>query len=177
MSISKRTAIIWWVGGLIAFAVTIYFHIPLITDGVPGGMAEHQSAPDAAAVDAIQNSWAASGLMGAAKIAMITDLIFIGIYGIGCVLAGLHYRARSGSGGQALLRLLGWGALVSGAVFLITDNGETIAQFMQLMQFAGDDDLAGLASTLRPIKMLTWSTGFLTVLLALIVDRFSTKAA
>jgi hypothetical protein len=177
MSISKRTAIIWWAAGLFAFAVTIYFHIPLITDGVPGGISEHQSAPDAAAVDAIQNSWAAGGLMSAAKIAMVTDLIFIGIYGIGCVLAGLHYRARSWGGGQAFLRILGWGALVSGVVFLITDYGETIAQFIQLTQFAGDDDLAGFASTLRPIKMLTWSTGFLTVLAALIVDRFSTKAA
>lgn len=173
MTISKRTAILWWIGGLIAFAITLYFHLPLITDGVPGGITEHQRAPDAATVNAIQASWAGDGLTGAASLAMITDLIFIGIYGIGCVLAGLHYRARSG----AVLHALGWGALLSGAVFLVTDYGETIAQFMQLMRGAGDDDLAAFASTLRPIKMFTWSSGFLTVLAALIADRFLSKAA
>ncbi len=173
MIVSKRTAIIWWVGGLIAFGITLYFHIPLITDSVPGGIGEHQSAPDAATVDAIQQSWRSDGLVNEPVIAMVTDLIFIGIYGVGCVLAGLHYRARS----SAILRLLGWGALVSGAVFLITDYGETIAQFIQLMRFTGDDDLAGLASTLRPVKMASWIAGFVTVLIALVVDRFSSRAA
>ncbi len=173
MIVSKRTAIAWWIGGLIAFGITLYFHIPLITDGVPGGIGEHQSAPDAATVDAIQQSWRSDGLVNEPVIAMVTDLIFIGIYGVGCVLAGLYYRARPSS----ILRLLGWAALASGVVFLITDYGETIAQFIQLMRFAGDDDLAGLASTLRPIKMASWIVGFLTVLIALIVDRISSRAA
>jgi len=172
MTLTKRTAVIWWVAGLIAFAITIGFHLPLVTEGVPGGMAEHQSAPDAATVDAIQQSWRSDGLWNAAAIAMITDLIFIGIYGIGCVLAGIYYRGKGG-----ILSLLGWGALASGAVFLVTDYGETIAQFIQLMRFAGDDDLASFASTLRPIKMFTWTSGFVTVLAALIVDRVSSRAA
>ncbi len=173
MSVSKKTAVMWWVGGLIAFGITLYFHIPLITDGVPGGITEHQRAPDAATVNAIQSSWAADGLMGAASLAMITDLIFIGIYGIGCVLAGQYYR----SGRNSVLRILGWAALISGVIFLITDYGETIAQFMQLTNEAGDDDLAAFASTLRPVKMLTWTTGFFTVLAALLADRFSSNAA
>jgi len=172
MTLTKRTAVIWWVAGLTAFAITIGFHLPLVTEGVPGGMAEHQSAPDAATVDAIQQSWRSDGLWNAAAIAMITDLIFIGIYGIGCVLAGIYYRGKGG-----ILSLLGWGALASGAVFLVTDYGETIAQFIQLMRFAGDDDLASFASTLRPIKMFTWTSGFVTVLAALIVDRVSSRAA
>ncbi len=172
MSISKRSAIMWWVGGLIAFAITIGFHNPLITDGVPGGISEHQAAPDAATVDAIQQSWDADGLLNSAALAMITDLIFIGIYGIGCVLAGMYYRGKGG-----ILSLLGWAALASGAVFLVTDYGETIAQITQLMRFAGDDGLASFASTLRPIKMFTWTSGFFTVLAALIVDRLSSRAA
>ncbi len=173
MTVSKRTAVLWWLGGLIAFAITIYFHIPLATLAVPGGMAEHQSAPDAATVDAIQQAWRSDGLLNAAKIAMMMDLIFIGIFGIGCVLAGLHYRARKGN----VLRPLGWAALASGVVFLITDYGETIAQFIQLTQFAGDDDLAAFASTLRPIKMAACIGGFLTVLIVLIADRVSSRLA
>jgi len=148
MSVSKRAFVIWFFGGLAAFAVTIYFHLPLITAGVPEGIAEHQRAPDAATVDAIQSAWKSAGVMGAARIAMITDLIFIGIYGVGCVLGGLYYRARSTN----TLRILGRVALASGVVFLITDYGETIAQFIQLSRDAGDDQLAGLASTLRPIN-------------------------
>ncbi|WP_108787535.1 hypothetical protein [Erythrobacter sp. Alg231-14] len=177
MTITKRTAIGWWVGGLIAFAITIGFHIPLVTDGVPGGMTEHQMAPDAATVDAIQQSWRADGLNNSAMIAMITDLIFIGIYGVGCVLAGIYYGRPTSGSGSIILRILGWAAFASGIVFLITDYGETIAQFAQLMNGAGDDGLANFASTLRPIKMFTWATGFLTVLAALIADRFLSRAA
>ncbi|MBV7260127.1 hypothetical protein [Erythrobacter crassostreae] len=173
MTVSKRTFLLWFFGGLAAFAITLYLHIPLAIDSVPGGIADHQSAPDAATVDAIQNSWRAAGLSNQAAIAMVSDLIFIGIYGVGCVLGGLYYRAKAASA----LRILGWLALISGAVFLVTDYGETIAQFIQLMQSAGDDGLANFASTVRPIKMFTWSSAFLAVIAALLVERFSTSDA
>ena len=169
MTVSKRSFLIWWIGGLLAFAAALALHIPLITEGVPGGIVDHQAAPDASTVNAIQHSWRMDGLWGHAVIAMVSDLVFIGIYGTGCVLGGLYYRSKPGS----LLRTLGWAALVSGIVFLFTDYGETIAQFVQLLQFAGDDRLAGLASSLRPLKMLTWSLAFLALLAALLADRFS----
>ncbi|MEL7447486.1 MAG: hypothetical protein AAGK02_17070, partial [Pseudomonadota bacterium] len=82
---------------------------------------------------------------------------------------GLHYRARQSSA----LSVLGWIAFVSGIVFLVTDYGETVAQFIQLTNFAGDDGLALFASTLRPIKMFTWTSASLAVLAALIVERFA----
>ncbi|MCK0128141.1 hypothetical protein [Erythrobacter sp. F6033] len=170
---SKRTFLLWFWGGIVAFAVTLAFHIPLITEGVPGGIGDHQSAPDASTIDAIQTSWRLDGLSNQAAIAMITDLIFIGIYGIGCILGGLYYRSKS----ALTLKVLGWIALVSGLVFLLTDYGETISQFIQLMNFEGDDALANFASTVRPVKMLTWSSGFLTIVAALIIDRFSTSDA
>ncbi|WP_432200284.1 hypothetical protein ACRAQ7_11775 [Erythrobacter sp. W53] len=173
MTVSKRTAVIWWLGGLVAFAVTLYLHMPLVTEGVPEGIMEHQRAPDAITVDAIQSSWAMDGLSRTAMIAMISDLIFIGIYGVGCVLAGLHYRAQS----SRVLKALGWAALASGVVFLLTDYGETISQLIQLMRSSGDDQLAHFASTVRPIKMLTWISGFLTVLAALLIDHFSANTA
>ncbi len=169
MTVSKRTALLWWVGGLIAFAITLTLHAPLVIDGVPGGILDHQRAPDAATVDAIQRAWSNDGLLSSAATAMISDLIFIGIYGIGCVLAGLYYRSRR----SRVLSGLGWVALASGLVFLVTDYGETISQFIQLRNFAGDDQLASFASTLRPIKMAAWIGGFLAVLAALAVERFS----
>lgn len=173
MTVSKRAFLLWFWGGIAAFAISHYLHVPLITDGVPGGIAEHQSAPDAATVDAIQSSWHADGLMRQATIAMIADLIFIGIYGIGCVLAGLYFKARA----KVVLRVMGWVALVSGAVFLVTDYGETISQFIQLTNFKGDDQLANLASSLGPTKILSWIGAFLAVIAAMIVERFSSTDA
>ena len=173
MTISKRTAMIWWVGGLIAFAITIWLSLPLVVDGVPRGIVDHQAAPDAAAVNAIQNAWQKDGVIDTARTAMIADLIFIGIFGFGCVLAGLHYRNR----GTPFLRFTGWIALVSGVIFLVTDYGETISQFIQLLRMAGDDRLAGIASTLQSPKTVSWITGFLAVVMALVADRFSSTAA
>lgn len=173
MTPSKRAALVWWVGGLVAFAFVIWLHRPLAIEAVPGGILEHQRAPDAASVDAIQNAWRAAGVINEAAVAMIGDLVFIGIYGTGCVLGGLHYRARE----QVVLRALGWSALVSGVVFLVADYGETTAQFIQLMRLEGDDGLAALASSLRPVKEVGWIGGFLAVILALAAERFSTSDA
>ncbi len=173
MTVAKRTFLIWFLGGLAAFVVAIVLHVPLVVDGVPGGIADHQSAPDAAAVDAIHAAWQAAGVYAQARWAMVSDLIFIGIYGVGCVLGGLYYRAKS----TIVLRLLGWIALFSGGVFLLTDYGETIAQFIQLVEQRGSDDLAQFASTLRPIKMVTWTSAFLAIIAALIVERYSTGNA
>lgn len=167
--VTKRAFVFWFFGGLAAFAVAIWLHLPLAVEGVPEGIAEHQRAPDAATVDAIHAAWQAAGVYDQARIAMIADLIFIGIYGIGCVLGGLHYRGSE----KSVLKALGWIALLSGVVFLVTDYGETIAQFIQLQAGVGDDGLANLASTLRPPKMLTWTSAFLSLVVALLIERFS----
>jgi len=167
--ITKRAFVLWFCGGLVAFAIAIWLHLPLSVEGVPAGITEHQSAPDAATVNAIHAAWQAAGVYDQARIAMISDLIFIGIYGIGCVLGGLYYRASA----RAVLKALGWIALASGIVFLITDYGETIAQFMQLSAGAGDDTLANIASSLRPFKVLTWISAFLSLVLALLIERFA----
>lgn len=173
MNVLRRSFLWAFWGGLAAFAVAIYLHIPLITEGVPGGIGDHQAAPDAATVNAIQNSWRRDGLWNQAALAMIADLIFIGIYGVGCVLGGLYFRTLE----QRLLRILGWVALVSGIIFLATDYGETIAQIIQLWSFKGDDLLARLASTLQPIKTVTFLSALLAVIVALIMERFSNSDA
>lgn len=173
MTVSKRTFLIWFFGGLAAFAITLVLHAPLIIEAVPGGILEHQSAPDANTVDRIQAAWMIAGVYTQAHWAMITDLIFIGIYGMGCVLGGLYYRKSP----RPVLRVLGWIALISGVIFLLTDFGETIAQFIQLSQQQGSDMLAKFASSLGLTKMTTWTASFLAILSALILDRFSSSAA
>ena len=173
MTVSKRIFLIWWGGGLVVFAIALWLHAPLSTGLVKDGILAHQSAATAENVDLIQHSWRMEGLWNQAAIAMIADLIFIGIYGVGCVLAGLYYRANS----QSALRILGWIVLVAGIIFLITDYGETIAQFIQLMRFAGDDRLAAIAASLQPIKIAAWIGTFLPIIAALIVELFSTSDA
>ena len=173
MTPSLRTAMRWWAAGLLAFGIVIAVSLPLSIDAVPRGIIDHQRAGDAAVVDTIQLAWKAAGLLTLARIAMVADLIFIGIFGVGCVLAGLHYRARP----QVVLRVLGWCTIVSGLIFLASDYGETIAQVIEVMRFKGDDDLAALAATLRPVKEVSWIAAFLAILAALGVDRFSTSAA
>lgn len=165
---SKRAFMIWFFGGLAIFAVSIFLHAPLTVEGVPGGILDHQSAPDAATVDAIHAAWQAAGVYGQAKLAMVSDLIFIGVFGIGCVLGGQYYRRAAASS----LRVLGWVALFSGIAFLITDYGETIAQIMQLQANAGRDGLASFASSLGPVKSLSWLGGFVSLIAALILERF-----
>ena len=173
MTVSKRTAMIWWVGGLVAFAITIYLGLPLAIETEPGGILDHQAAPDAATVNAIQTDWDNAGLIPTARMAMMSDLIFIGIFGTGCVLAGMHYRKREAS----ILRFSGWIALLAGVIFIAADYGETISQFVQLNRMAGDDQLAHVASTLRSPKIIAWIVAFASVLIALIADRFLSRAA
>lgn len=169
MTVSKRAFLIWWVAGLLAFAIAIVLHLPLAVEGVPGGIGDHQSAPDAATVDGIHEAWRRAGVYSQARWAMIADLIFIGIYGVGCVLGGLHFRQL----GSPFVRALGWVALAGGATFLVTDYAETIAQFVQLTNGTGDDSLARLASTVRPIKIASFIAAFMAITTALILARLS----
>ncbi len=167
--VGKKAFLIGWLGGLAVFAVSLTFHAPLAIDAVPGGILDHQAAPDAASVDAIQQAWETAGLTSQARLAMITDLIFIGIYGVGAALGGLYFRARDGW----LLKALGLITLAAALVFLVTDYVETILQFIQLMRFEGSDTLAGIASKMGPAKVVTFLVALFGPILALILERFS----
>lgn len=165
---SLRTGFLtFWIGGLVAFAIVIAMHLPLVLTEVPGGIGDHQAAGTAAEVNRIQTAWERTGLLDTAKRAMLGDLVFIGIYGLGSILAGFHFR-RVGTG---LLKHLGTVILIAGLVFTGTDYGETIAQFIQLSARAGDDALAGFAASVRPFKMAAWIITFFGVLVALFMHR------
>ncbi|QUL38504.1 hypothetical protein [Erythrobacter sp. JK5] len=169
-----RRAFLWWFWcGVAAFALAVYVHLPLMTEGVPGGIADHQAAPDAATINAIQQSWRSDGLWTQAAVAMVVDLVFIGIYGVGCLLGGIYFRASD----RTVLLALGWVAYLSAIAFVISDYGETISQIIQLWSFKGDDGLAMAASTLRPIKMVAFTSAFLAIIAALAIERFSTGDA
>lgn len=167
MTPSKRTAITWFVAGVIAFVVVAAIEWP-----IRASMAAHRAAGDAEAVNAIHLAWVNASMWGTARAAMIADLVFIGIYGLGCLLSGLYFISRE----QVVLRALGWTALVSGGVFLVTDYTETIAQFIQFVRFAGSNDLAAAAALMGPPKVASWIAGFLAVILALIAQRLSSRA-
>ena len=166
--VSKRAFLIWWLGGFAIFAVSLTLHAPLAIEAVPGGILDHQAAPDAAAVNAIQTAWKDAGLIGQARLAMISDLIFIGVYGVGCVLGGLYFRAH----GTGALALMGWIALAMGVLFLVTDYIETALQFVQLVRFEGSDALAGIASSMGPLKVLSFLVAAGVLLAALVWERF-----
>lgn len=169
----KRAVLWFWVGGLVLFAIVIALSLPLGITEVPGGIGDHQAAATAMEVNRIQRAWAEVGLLDQARLAMIGDLVFIGVYGVGSVLGGLWFN-RIGTGG---LKSLGRLIVLAGAVFLITDYAETICQFIQLTNFAGDDTLAEIAATARPPKMLAWLVSFFGMLLALALRRKSTSVA
>jgi len=131
------------------------------------GIIDHQAAGTAAKVDEIQSQWREGGVRTLAIIAVIADLAWIWLYALGSYLAGREFsRLRSG-----LVRLIGLVVCVSAGVFGITDYTETIAQFIQLLGDAGDDQLAGLAATMQPIKIAAFLVAFFGIVAALIIDR------
>lgn len=168
-----RAFLALWIGGLVAFAIVIMLSLPLMLTEVPGGISDHQAAGTAAEVNRIQKEWRLAGLWNQAAIAMIADLVFIGVYGAGSVLGGLYFRAIGAAG----MRLLGTIVALAGAIFLLTDYAETLGELIQLVRFAGDDRLAQLAATMRPVKMAAWVTTFLGVPIGIYLRRKSRLGA
>lgn len=161
-----------WPAGLALFAFVIWLSMPLAIDAVPGGILDHQAAGSAAEVDRIQQAWAAAGLAERAQMAMLGDLVFIVIYGLGAWYGGLWFSQDS----RPKLRRLGWLLAGTAIMFLATDLTETLAQLVQLARGQGSDGLAGLAATVRPVKMVAWLVTFFAVLAGLVVRRISPSA-
>lgn len=163
-----------WLRGLAAFAIVIVLSlgITLFGEGVTFGIGEHQAAGSAARVDEIQAQWRAGGVRNLAIVAMIGDLVFIGIYGWGSWVAGRSFMAMAG-----ILRLLGGLVALSAAIFLVTDYTETTLQLVQLAREQGAGWMAGTAATVRPIKVAAWIASFIGVLLALAIRRIASPNA
>lgn len=162
----QRAFLTFWIGGLVALGITILLSMPLVLTDVPQGIIDHQKAATAIRASKIQRAWEAAGLFETARLAMISDLLFIGIYGIGSLLGGLWLR-RQGQG------VIGSLVVIAAIVFLLTDYAETLAQFSQLLAHEGDEELARLAATVQPVKVAVWCVTMSGVLIGLYLRRKS----
>ncbi|MBQ95171.1 MAG: hypothetical protein CL510_04975 [Actinobacteria bacterium] len=163
----------WWLWGLVAFAIVIVLSMAVMhPESVTLGIAEHQAAGSAARVDEIQGQWREGGVRTLAIIAMLGDLVFIGIYGWGSWLAGRSFMAMRGAA-----RMLGMLIAISAITFLVTDYTETILQVVQLLSEQGSDWMATVAATARPVKIVAWIATFGGVLMALAIRRFGAPPA
>ncbi len=156
---------IFWGAGMALFLFLVASGGALQTEVAPGGILDHQAAGTADRVNAIQKSWVDAGVLSQAKLGMIGDLTFILLYSLGGIIGGRLLWQQAGS---PSLKKFGLLIIVTYFAFFITDYGETVSQFVQLMQGEGSDILAGIAAFLRPIKAVSWIAGTLMILIALI---------
>ena len=170
--ITRGRFLIVWIGGLVAFAVALLLHLPLTIETVPAGIVDHQTAQTAARVDFIQREWADAGVYRNAFTAMVSDCVFIVLYSLGSVLAGLYFlRAKHRS-----LRIVGVATLVAAIVFFASDMTETVLQIQQLVAAKGDDGKAAMAAAMHVPKLASWIACFILPLGGLILERGKRRA-
>lgn len=134
---------------------------------------DHQAAGTARKVDEIQQDWRDGGVFAASLVSMFGDLLFIGAYTWGAIRAGMSMRASS----SWPLSALGLITIAAGVIFCVADYSETIAQIAQMFRGTGSDTLAALAATMQPIKSATFLLTIATVIVGLVVARFSSSNA
>jgi len=167
VSANERAFRRYWPAGLALFALAIWLGWPLAIPAVPGGILDHQAAGSAAEVNRIQQAWIEAGLYERARTAMIGDLVFIGVYGLGAWYGGLAFTGHP----APKLRRLGMLIVAASALFVLTDYTETIAQFIQLMEQSGSDGLSAIAAWVRPVKIVAWVVTFVGIIAGLVVRR------
>ena len=86
----------WWFWGLFAFVVVIGLGAAVTARPGAFGITDPQAAGTAARVDAIQTQWRDGGVRPLAILAMISDLVFIAIYGWGSWRAGRSFMPAGG---------------------------------------------------------------------------------
>lgn len=171
--ISKRRFMMVWIGGLVAFAVTVWLHLPLALDNVPQGIVDHQVAGTAARVDFIQREWAVAGVYRTALTAMASDFAFILLFGLGSLMGGCYFRR----GSSHALRIIGNVLLLSAVVFLASDLIETTMQVRQLLSGKGDDTMAATAAAMHYPKLASWIACFILPLNGLILEHAASRTA
>lgn len=163
----------FWLLGILLLAAQIILNVWLVTDMSPLGISDHQAAGNAARVESIHAGWMAAGVMDLAIYSMELDLIFIGVYAWGAFAGGRMFALSS----HLMLGRLGRIVMFAAIGFAITDYAETISQLIQAAVTGGDDNLASIAATLRPIKMVLFLVTFLGLLIGLAIRRMTVRAA
>lgn len=170
---SEKLFMWFWLGGLVLLAAMALKNPSLATAAAPGGILDHQAASNAVAVDAIQQAWADKGVLLLARISMVIDLIFIGIYTRGALGGGLIFRSYN----NAVLSRLGTLIAIAAVIFGLADYSETISEFIEIMQFRGSDTLSMIHSTAQPIKSVSFIVTVVGLLTALALRRMASRAA
>jgi len=172
-SVLERRFWTFWLVGILLLAAQIVMNIWLVTDASPLGMSDHQAAGSAARVNIIHAGWAAAGVHDLAIYSMELDLIFIGVYAWGAFAGGRMFAASS----RPMLARLGKVIMFAAVGFAITDYVETISQLIQAAGSGGVDLLARIAAKMRPVKVILFLVTFLGVLVALMIQQVSRRAA
>ena len=163
----------FWLAGLLLLAVQIVMNVWLMIDISPLGISDHQAAGSAARVDAIQFGWIAAGVMKLAVISMAVDLLYIGVYGWGAFAGGRMFAVSK----MPALARLGKITMIATIGYCLADYAETICQFAQAAATGGNDALAWVAATARPIKSVLFLVTFFAILLTLAVRRRKRRMA
>ncbi len=108
-------------------------------------------------------AWKEKGSFAFAKLSMSLDLVFITFQTLAGVTAGYLSARKGGTKG-----LLGWAILGVFLVFGACDYIETGCQLTQVLQDRGSDELAGLAASVKPVKVAAFLGGTLLLWAGLI---------
>ena len=146
-------------------------------DASPFNIVDHQAAGSAAVVNTIQADWQANGMRNLMIGAMIADLVFIGFFGIGSIVAGRSIAEIAGRTGSGVVRIIGLSVAVGGAVFLVTDYLETVLQLIQMLRNQGSDWMASTAAFAQKIKIPAWIVCFTGVIAAAVIIRLGRASA
>lgn len=166
---SEKINVRFWLIGLGVFLLVMAASASVTQGDVTFGIVDHQAAATAQKVDEIQTQWREGGVRNLAIIAVLCDLGWIWIYALGSFLAGREFATKR----QGVLRAIGFMVSAAAILFAVTDYTETISQFIQLLDDKGSDNLAAIAATLQPIKIVAFLATFFLLILALLVDRFT----
>lgn len=163
----------FWLAGLLLLAIQIVMNVWLMTDMSPLGISDHQAASTAVHVDAIQSGWMDAGVMHLAIASIALDLLYIGVYCWGAFAGGRMFAVSD----RPLLARLGRITIIATLGYCLADYAETICQFVQAAAMGGNDDLAWIAATARPIKTVLFLVTFFAILLGLAIRRMTRGTA
>ncbi len=162
----------YWLGGLALFALMVVINPWLSSAGFSFGISDHQSAGTAERVNEIQTAWQAGGVLWLARVSMMIDLLFIGVYSRGAWLGGKLMHGQSG----AVLPRLGLAIMISASLFCALDYLETISQIVQIMTMQGSDLLSGVAATVKPPKSVMFVLSVVCIIAAVLIRRISQRS-
>jgi hypothetical protein len=163
----------YWIGGLLLLAFMAALNPFLANEVAPWAILDHQTAGSAMRVDAIQYGWARDGVLNLARFSIAVDLIFIPVYSWGAFCGG---RVMRGNSNPKVARV-GWLVMAAAAAYPFLDYSETICQFIQAIQFKGNDTLATIAATVKPVKSVVFLITVFGLLAAIIVRKYGGRKA